>query len=82
MSSQSTYSHSDIVIYIYISTHTQRERERERERERRERERRERERERERVSRPAGRFANVFTCSIPICVCKRILYGLRKILAR
>ena len=35
-----------------------------------------------RVSRPAGRFANVFTCSMPICVYKGILYGLRKKLAK
>ena len=35
-----------------------------------------------RVSMPAGRFANVFTCSMPICVCKGILYGLRKKLAK
>ena len=36
----------------------------------------------ERVSMPAGRFANVLTCSMPICVCKGILYGLRKKLAK
>ena len=35
-----------------------------------------------RVSRRAGEFANVCTCSMPICVCKRILYGLRKKLAK
>ena len=34
------------------------------------------------VSMPAGRFANVFTCSMAICVCKGILYSLHKKLAK